>query len=79
MGYSPWGCRESDTTERLSAHTFMWPSTVTSCQGTWAELPGREGHLVLLGRNQCVFPVDEGVGRLLSCLLQTESVLVAAA
>ena len=21
VGYSPWGCKESDTTERLSAHT----------------------------------------------------------
>ena len=21
MGYSPWGCTESDTTERLNAHT----------------------------------------------------------
>lgn len=52
---------------------------MTSCQGTWAELPGREGHLALLGRNQCVFPGDEGVRRLLSCLLQTENVLVAAA
>ena len=21
MGYSPWGCKESDTTEQLSTHT----------------------------------------------------------
>ena len=52
---------------------------MTSCQRAQAELPDREGHLVSLGRNQCVFPVDEGVRRLLSCLLQTESILVPAA
>ena len=23
MGYGPWGCRESDTTERLHFHSFM--------------------------------------------------------
>ena len=23
-GYSAWGCKESDMTERLSTHTFMW-------------------------------------------------------
>ena len=22
MGYSPWGCKELDTTERLSTHTY---------------------------------------------------------
>ena len=50
-GLQSMGCRELDTTERLSTHTFMWPSTVTSCQGTRAEIPDREGHLVLLGWN----------------------------
>ena len=24
MGYSPWGCKQSDTTERLSTHTIDW-------------------------------------------------------
>ena len=24
MGYSPWGCKESDTTERLSTHTLIF-------------------------------------------------------
>ena len=23
MGYSPWGCKESDTTEQLSVHLFL--------------------------------------------------------
>ena len=32
-GYSPWGCKESDMTERVSTHThqtFQWPSRLIS-------------------------------------------------
>ena len=28
-GYSPWGCKELDTTERLSTHTHKDKSTVS--------------------------------------------------
>ena len=27
VGYSPWGCKESDTTERLSTHINPWKAT----------------------------------------------------
>ena len=31
-GYSPWGCKESDTTEhRARAHPFLFPSSKDSC------------------------------------------------
>ena len=29
MGYSPWGCKESDTTERLSVYTHTHTHTHT--------------------------------------------------
>ena len=28
LGYSPWGCRERDTTEQLSTHTMIGHSSV---------------------------------------------------
>ena len=28
-GYSPWGCKESDTTEQLRTHTHTFPKIVT--------------------------------------------------
>ena len=33
VGYSPWGCKESDMTERLHFHTVLWTS-VHSSSGT---------------------------------------------
>ena len=27
MGYSPWGCKESDMTEQLSTHTFSYATS----------------------------------------------------
>ena len=39
MGYSPWGCKESDTTERLSVHTHghsrQEHKNSTQYEGTW--------------------------------------------
>ena len=29
MGYSPWGHKESDTTEQLSTHTHIQPNKLT--------------------------------------------------
>ena len=28
VGYSPWGCKESDTTEQLHLHSKYWPASL---------------------------------------------------
>ena len=33
MGYSPWGCTELDTTERLSSHTASFYGSHLGCDG----------------------------------------------
>ena len=35
MGYSPWGCKESDTTCQLSTHYVLEPD-ILECEVKWA-------------------------------------------
>ena len=35
LGYSPWGCKESDTTKRLHTHSSLYSPTLTSIHEYW--------------------------------------------
>ena len=46
VGYSPWGCKESDTTEWLHSLTHSWTATLDISQGLlWmTQTPNLKGH-----------------------------------
>ena len=48
VGYSPWGHKESDTTERLHFHALekemATHSSILAWKIPWTEEPGRVGH-----------------------------------
>ena len=42
-GYRPWGCKESDMTERLNNSGNLWVPTGSSAQLLWGDLEGWDG------------------------------------
>ena len=45
MGYSPWGCKESDTTEQLThTHTHTHTHTLSPQRSAWAGSPHLLSH-----------------------------------
>ena len=44
--YSPWGCKESDTTQQLNNDNNS-PSTSNNTQVTWYFVPHLSGHVIL--------------------------------